>query len=167
MDFANLPYIIDGDFTLTESAAVTVYICDKWAPALMGSNPAERSRIIQLQCVIKDFMLSFLMMGFQGKTQAEVIDKAIEGYPKLAEFLGNKDYLTGTLSMVDFMLFEMEETICALCHDKRIYTSHPNLEAHNNRMKAIPQFAAYLASPDCITQPFFIPASNLDMQIPQ
>ena len=46
MDFPNLPYIIDGDFKLTESKAVTVYICDRWCPALMGANIAERSRII-------------------------------------------------------------------------------------------------------------------------
>ena len=45
-DFPNLPYIIDGEFKLTESAAVTVYICDKWCPALMGATPEERSRII-------------------------------------------------------------------------------------------------------------------------
>ena len=89
LDFPNLPYIIDGDFKLTESAAVTMYICDKWAPALMGSNTAERSRIVQIQCIIKEYMLSWLVMGFQGKPQSEVIDKAIEGLPKLAQFLGN------------------------------------------------------------------------------
>ena len=37
-DYPNLPYIIDGDFKLTESGAVTMYIADRWAPALMGSN---------------------------------------------------------------------------------------------------------------------------------
>ena len=31
-DYPNLPYIIDGDFKLTESAAVTTYICEKWCP---------------------------------------------------------------------------------------------------------------------------------------
>ena len=37
--FANLPYLIDGDFKLTESKAVTLYICEKWAPELLGTNP--------------------------------------------------------------------------------------------------------------------------------
>ena len=64
IDFPNLPYIIDGDFKLTESAAVTMYICDKWAPALMGNGAAERSRIIQMQCILKDYMMSFLMLAF-------------------------------------------------------------------------------------------------------
>ena len=64
LDYPNLPYIIDGDFQLTESKAVTVYICDRWCPALMGANVAERSRIIQLQQVLNDSVWSFLMMGF-------------------------------------------------------------------------------------------------------
>ena len=38
IEFANLPYIIDGDFKLTESAAVTAYICDKWCPQLLGGD---------------------------------------------------------------------------------------------------------------------------------
>ena len=45
-DYPNLPYVIDGDFKLTESGAVTMYIADRWAPALMGSNAQERSRVI-------------------------------------------------------------------------------------------------------------------------
>ena len=64
MDYPNLPYIIDGDFKLTESAAVTMYICDKWCPALMGTNVAERSRIIQLQCVLKDYVTGFMSLAF-------------------------------------------------------------------------------------------------------
>ena len=70
LDFANLPYIIDGDFKLTESRAVTVYICDRWCPALMGANIAERCRIIQLQQVIIDWVFGsdgFVIMGFQKK----------------------------------------------------------------------------------------------------
>ena len=122
IDFPNLPYIIDGDFKLTESSAVTVYICDKWCPALMGTTPEERSRIIQLQCVIKDYLMSFVMMAFAADDQPGVIAKAIEGLPKIAEFLGNKNFLCGAdLSMVDFMLFETVETLLGLCHDKRIF----------------------------------------------
>ena len=37
--FVNLPYMIDGDFKISESKAVTLYICEKWAPELLGANP--------------------------------------------------------------------------------------------------------------------------------
>ena len=49
LDFPNLPHVIDGDFKLTESKAVHVYICDRWCPDLMGSSPEERAQIIMLQ----------------------------------------------------------------------------------------------------------------------
>ena len=46
--FPNIPYIIDGDLKLSESKAVTLYICEKWAPELLGANPAERGHILML-----------------------------------------------------------------------------------------------------------------------
>ena len=114
---------------------------------MMGGSPAERSRVIQLQCVLKDFMMGFLMMAFQVDDQPAVIAKALEGIPKIANFLGEKNFLTGdNVSMPDFILFEAVETILGLCHDKRLFTTHPNLEAFHNRMKALPTFATYLAS---------------------
>ena len=60
MDYPNLPHIIDGDFKITESAAVTMYIADRWAPALMGTNAQERSRVIQLHNVCKDALMAVL-----------------------------------------------------------------------------------------------------------
>ena len=56
----------------------------------------------------------------------------------MAEQLGTKDYLTGTLSMADFIFFEMIETVLGICHDKRIFQEHPNLGTFHERMKAIP-----------------------------
>lgn len=54
-----------------------------------------------------------------------VVNKGIEGLPKIADFLGSKEYLTGTLSMADFILYEVVETLLGLCHDKRIFQTHP------------------------------------------
>jgi len=41
MDFPNLPYLIDGDFHLSETAAIHKYIAHKWAPELLGKNSQE------------------------------------------------------------------------------------------------------------------------------
>ena len=62
--FPNIPYIQDGDFKLTESKAVSVYICDRWDPTLMGANAAERGQVIMLQCVITDFGMGVLGPAF-------------------------------------------------------------------------------------------------------
>ena len=168
LDYPNLPYIIDGDFNLTESAAVTMYICDKWAPALMGSNHAERARVIQLQCVLKDAFLGFLMPAFQGKGQEVVKGLAMEKIAKPAEYLADKNFLTGdNVCMADFILYEFVETVLAMHHDRSLFVTHPNLEPFHARIKALPNMAAYFASDKFLAMPFFIPAANLDMQMPQ
>jgi len=40
-DYPNLPYLIDGDFNLTETAAIMKYIAHKWKPELLGANSHE------------------------------------------------------------------------------------------------------------------------------
>ena len=166
LDFPNLPYIIDGDFKLTESAAVTTYICDKFAPELMGTTPEQRAQVTMLQCVLKDHFMSFMPLAFQGKPQEEVAAKNLEGWPKIAAALGDKNFLVGdSVTMVDFFLWELLETTMAMCKDKRIYTAHPKLEAFNGRMKALPTFAAFLASDKFIKNAFFPPMVALDMVV--
>ena len=45
MDFPNLPYLIDGETKITETAAILQYIAMKWRPSLLGSCPAELARV--------------------------------------------------------------------------------------------------------------------------
>ena len=96
-----------------------------------------------------------------------MIAKAFKGLPPIVDFLGSKNFLTGTLSMVDFFLYEAIEIILGLCHDKRIFATYPKLEAFHNRMKALPTLAAYLNSPKFLAGPFFVPDCAVDMQMPQ
>ena len=48
IEFPNLPYLIDGDYKLTECKAIHSYICDRWCPALLGSTPEQRAQIIMM-----------------------------------------------------------------------------------------------------------------------
>ena len=44
MPFANLPYLIDGDYKLSETYAVHNYIALKYSPSLVGETPQEKAR---------------------------------------------------------------------------------------------------------------------------
>ena len=39
LDFPNLPYFIDGEFSLTETIPIHKYSADKWKPELKGKDP--------------------------------------------------------------------------------------------------------------------------------
>ena len=44
-DYPNLPYLIDGENKVTETAAIMQYIAKKWRPELLGRNAAEVGRV--------------------------------------------------------------------------------------------------------------------------
>lgn len=51
MSFPNLPYIVDGDYKITESSACYEYICAKWKPEYLGRDSAEKGKV-QMLCGI-------------------------------------------------------------------------------------------------------------------
>ena len=40
LDFPNMPYMIDEEVKLTDSAAIMIYLCHKYAPELLGKDSA-------------------------------------------------------------------------------------------------------------------------------
>ena len=64
MSFPNLPYIQDGNFMLSETAAVHQYIADKYKPELLGSNPQETARIKQVYGIAVDKIIDAIKVAF-------------------------------------------------------------------------------------------------------
>ena len=54
LEFASLPYFIDGNTKLTDAIAIQKYISRKWAPYLMGHSPEERAHVIMVSAIISD-----------------------------------------------------------------------------------------------------------------
>ncbi len=126
MDFPNLPYIWDGDFKLSESKAVSIYICDRWCPQLMGKNAEERAHIIMLQCLLEECFFAFCLPGFRSPDKEAAFNGGMEKLVKIAEWLGNKQFLIGAKpTMVDFYFFEIIETLNAISGSNGVYTAQP------------------------------------------
>jgi glutathione S-transferase len=48
LDFPNIPYLIDGDFKITETLAIHKYLADKYKPALLGNDAAQRGQVAMM-----------------------------------------------------------------------------------------------------------------------
>ena len=56
--------------------------------------------------------------------------------------------------MLDFIMFDLVESIQLLCNDDRLLDAHPALTPYMARMRALPRFGDYLTSDRCIKAPF-------------
>lgn len=67
LEYPNLPYLIDGETSLTETAAIMQYIAKKWRPELLGRNAAEVGRINMLWAHVLKLKNDTTIPCYQGK----------------------------------------------------------------------------------------------------
>ena len=86
-DFPNIPYIIEGDFKLTESSAIQRYIIERSEKKeLLGKDIKERGQVNQLLGVMSDVRTPIVGLYFDKEWEtkkAEVFEKI---KPKLDQF---------------------------------------------------------------------------------
>ena len=128
LDFPNLPYLIDGDVKMTECKAITLYICERWAPELLGATVEDKATAVMLQNVLSDYFIGTAGMSFTNESRDAAIDKAMETIGPIVAFLGSNDFIVGnSLTFVDLLLWEIVETVLGLCQDTRLFTANPTL----------------------------------------
>lgn len=90
MDFPNIPYFVDTDgFCLSEHHAVMQYICNKYAPELLGRTAQEKGVATMTWCVINDLKagIDFPAVYMGTKTQEEMATELKEKAAPLAAAL--------------------------------------------------------------------------------
>ena len=80
LDFPNLPYLLDGEYNLTESTAIQKYIIRKWGNRdLLGKNAQDSARIESFLSVFNE--ISDAVRGlFFNKDHANAKGPLIEKY---------------------------------------------------------------------------------------
>ncbi len=154
-NFPNLPYLVDGEKTITETEAIQVHLCLKAnRPDLIGKD-SDRVEFIQLRGVIGDFNSGITNQCYANKTR-EDLKKAVETamgrlggkLNDLNKILEKRDFLLGYITYLDFNLAELIERFVELDAEvgTAITTGHSALLAHSKRVLELPGVKEYRAS---------------------
>ena len=94
------------------------------------------------------------MESFKNADKAAVLAKVMTGLATLSTYLGTKNFMEGAeVTMNDFALFEFIEMALLLQEGTEVYDAQPTLSAFRERMMALPKFADYYNSPECLKGP--------------
>ena len=153
--FPNLPYLIDGDKTITESEAILVHICLKAGRYEMLGKHQDRVEFIQFSNIIYDIYKAFTRPLFDNKTIdsfknniSSVVNEFQKKLTGLNEALGKREWLLGYLTYLDFILGELIERLSQIDEEigTEITRDYPNLIAHMKRFVEIPRIREYRQS---------------------
>lgn len=137
MDYPNLPYMIDGETKITETAAIMMYIAKKWRPELMGRSAAELGRVQMLWAHVLKLKMDFTMPCYMGKSAEEVIDISRPLLAKLVEVMGESNFVGGeNVTWLDFYFAECVDNLDKLS-DGLFYAEFPSLQNYWDRFVAL------------------------------
>jgi glutathione S-transferase len=150
--FPNLPFLVDGDFALTESGAIPVYLITKAGKTeLLGKTVQDQARVRQIEGVLADIRQTFFKVIFTPGDHKETIGKAIEAgsaiatkIDLIAAFLADREYFLGYLTWADFQFAYLSQIAGAVAHSlglKCPVAGHANLQALVKRVIALPGVA--------------------------
>jgi len=138
LEFPNLPYLFDGDFSLTESRALLKYLARKGG--VEGKTNEEKARAEMLEGIIWDLRKRFVDLCYSPEASAKKQDY-IDGYllPKLdrmeEHFAKNKFIAGDDVTYVDLMAFDAFRAQTLVAPDA--FKSRPNLLAYLKRVYAL------------------------------
>jgi glutathione S-transferase len=108
--FANLPYLKDGDFYLSESRAILEYVAAKYSPDLLGKDAHVHGRTNEVLGVLEDIFVHVSPILFSANFEtekgpaAEKFKGKLEG---LVHRLSKHDYIAADyITIADFRFYE-------------------------------------------------------------
>ena len=146
-DYPNLPYLIDGDFKMTESNAILRYISEKYKPELLGTTLKEKAFVNMAVGVLTDLFTAKARLMYQGKDCPgnEQFKKTIKNkLNDLNKMLEKNKFLVGDkITYHDFLMDEITESINEFLEP--IYDEYPNVKRHFETICELPAIKKYRA----------------------
>ncbi|CAG2170542.1 unnamed protein product [Oppiella nova] len=156
LEFPNLPYYTDGDIKLTQSLAILRYLGRKHRLVATDDQTLARQDMAEQQ--IEDMRIGFMLnIVYTDNSEAKMVDY-MTGTLKshldlLVKFLGDKQWLTGQLSYVDFMAYTILEIIKKFSAET--IGKYSTISRYVDRFEALAPIKAYLSSTEFKSLPRF------------
>jgi len=164
LDFPNLPYLIDGDFKMTESHAIAQYIINRSGHKdLLGKNTQDQGKIHAVTGILKELFGSVIGLCFNPEhetAKAEVLEKIRPKLNYLKDFVGDKQWALGYLSLIDFYLAEQLNYFESFFQSEHKDYGFWWRIRHN--FEELPQIRAYYKRADAVHGPFLPPSAHVN-----
>jgi len=110
IDFANLPYLIDGDIKISQSLAIPRYAARKGGKTdLLGKTPKDMALVDNIILAFSDCMTQFTALAFSKKFEddwAPMFYKVKPKFQKFEKLFAEKKFCLGYLTLADFLIAE-------------------------------------------------------------
>lgn len=152
LEFPNLPYLIDGDFKITESSAIPIYISGKANRSeLFGACFKEQAKHQMLLGVLKDMKKEIFEVVF-GRMTPEDFSKGKFGtkLQDYSKFVGdNKFSLGNDVRFADLAFVTLMDAyvwVTGLTKQENLLLKYKNLAAVVNNVKELDGIKEYLTT---------------------
>lgn len=110
LDFPNLPYLIDGDYSITESTGIQRYIINRWGQRqLLGKNIQDNAQVDSILSILLEtcYPIKELFFNKDYETaKGPILAKYRPKFDQLNTFVGEKEFALGYLTLADFVIAE-------------------------------------------------------------
>ena len=162
-DFPNLPYLIDGDFKLTESSAILRYIPKRFnKPELLGKNLKDEAVVDNILGVFKDITTAIAPLFWDKEWQGKLEGALTKAQPKIelvSKFYGEKEFALGYLTVADFSVAEFSHYVEKIAPE--VYANNGFLKRTREAFENLPEIKKYYEQESAVKGPFLPPMAAL------
>lgn len=138
LEYPNLPYLIDGETKITETAAIMQYIAKKYRPSLLGMSAAEVGRISMLLNHVHDLKMKATIPCYVTGDAEAIIDECRPLLAKIVECMGASEWIAGAnLTWLDFYFAELVDMLNSVS-DGLFFAEFPTTQAYWDRFICLP-----------------------------